>query len=131
MMSRKPTPERGAAPQESVRALLILNYDVRDRERLLRYREDASEILRGHGAMLIASTSETGSLSEAEDAGTDTVILGFDSRAAAEATYYSPSYHALVGERLAATTPRCGFIVDVTTHLWAAQIHDEAPDPTS
>ena len=119
MMSSEPTRTASSdTPPEPIRALLILNYDVHDRERLIRYREAASGVLQRGGAVLITSTDQTLSMAEAPSAGTDTVVLGFGSRTAAEAAYSSTTYQAVIGERLASTSPRSALIVGVdAVHL--------------
>ncbi len=136
MMPSEPTRTASSdTSPETIRALLILNYDVHDRERLIRYREAASGALQRGGAVVITSTDQTLSVAEVPDGGTDTVVLGFSSRAAAEAAYSSSTYQAVIGERLASTIPRSGLIVGVNAvHLWAAaepSLHGDPKPRTS
>lgn len=93
-------------------ALLIINYDMTDPERLDAYRAPALAALvgpdRGSPA---AVTDNTVDLGEGGGAGATTVILGFSSVEAAEIAFGSDAYQAVVGERLAATNPRFAVIV--------------------
>lgn len=117
---RAPGTTARADGTDRIGALLVLNYDVHDWDRLQRYREAATEVLRDLGAVLVTSSSAS-PVGEVSAAGSTTVILGFASHEAAEQAYTSPEYQAVVGERLAATTPRAAFIVDVTNPgLWAS-----------
>jgi uncharacterized protein (DUF1330 family) len=93
-------------------AVLIINYDVRDAQRLAEYRKLAGPILVGPGqGTLVASTDATIDLREGAGAGTTTVILEFASVAAAQAAFDSAAYQPLISERLASTTPRFAMIV--------------------
>ena len=93
-------------------AFLVLTYDVTDADRLLRYRETATPALLGPGGgELVVSTSDTVHLPEAPSAGTHTVILRFEDGDHARRIYDSDAYQAVVGERLAATTPRVARII--------------------
>lgn len=97
-------------------ALLVLTYDVTDPDRLLAYRDAATPALLGSGGgELVVSTGRTEHLPEAPSQGTHTVILRFNDAEHARRVYNSDGYQAVVGERLAATTPRIAMIVpDVT-----------------
>ena len=93
-------------------ALLILNYDVRDEDALLAYREVAGPMLTGGGrAERLATTVETVDLGEGGPVGTHTVVLRFPSVAAAREAYDSQEYQAVIGDRIRATTPRVSMIV--------------------
>lgn len=93
-------------------ALLILNYDVHDEEALLAYRQVAGPMLTGPGqGERLATTAETVDLGEAGPAGTHTVVLRFPTVEAARKAYDAPEYQAVVGDRIAATTPRVAMIV--------------------
>lgn len=96
-----------------MRALLVLNYDVVDAERLDSYRVAASDAILGDDGRLLASTQETVALPEGTETGNRTVVIEYPSRAAAEARYGSAAYQALLPERLAATVPRAAFIVEL------------------
>lgn len=94
-------------------AYLILNYDVSDPERLAHYRQLAAPALVGpDGGELLATTPETLRLEEGGEAGSHTVVIRFDDRDHALRTYHSPSYQAVIGDRLAATVPRFAMIVE-------------------
>lgn len=95
-------------------ALLILNYDVIDEQRLMAYRRSAGEAILGSAGRLITSTTHTTGLKEGTATGRRTVIIEYPSREEAEARYRSAAYQALLQERLAATIPRTAFIVDLT-----------------
>jgi uncharacterized protein (DUF1330 family) len=93
-------------------ALLILNYDVRDEDALMAYRQVAGPMLTGPGkGERVATTAETIDLGEAQPAGTHTVVLRFASVEAAQQAYSSAEYQAVIGDRVAATTPRVSMIV--------------------
>jgi len=93
-------------------ALLVLTYDVLDADRLARYRDAATPALLGEGGgVLVISTARTEHLPEASSSGTHTVVLRFDDADHARRVYESEAYQAVVGERLAATTPRIAMIV--------------------
>lgn len=92
--------------------LMILNYDVTDREGLLAYREAAGPILVGPDAgERVAMSADTIDLPEGEIAGTDTVVLRFASAERARELFESEAYQAVVGDRYRNTTPRAAFIV--------------------
>ncbi|MEV6101307.1 DUF1330 domain-containing protein [Nocardia sp. NPDC051981] len=95
-------------------ALLILNYDVTDPERLDTYRAAATPVLLGPDAgELLASTDRTVHLPEVGPApgGTHTVVLRFRDAEHAYAVYTSARYQELLEERLAATVPVSAMIV--------------------
>jgi uncharacterized protein (DUF1330 family) len=93
-------------------ALLIINYDVTDTERLDAYRAPAGAALMGPGkGSAVAVTHDTIDLGEGSGAGATTVILEFSSVEAARESFASPEYQAVIGERLAATEPRSAIIV--------------------
>jgi uncharacterized protein (DUF1330 family) len=95
-------------------ALLILNYDVTDPERLDAYRQAAAPVLLGPDAgELLASTDRTVHLHEGgrPSGGTHTVVLRFADAEQARAVYESEDYRALLEERLAATVPHTAMIV--------------------
>jgi len=93
-------------------ALLIINYDVVDPERLDAYRAPAGAALIGPGkGSAVVVTHETIDLGEGAGAGATTVILEFPSVESAQAAFASPDYQAVIGERLAATDPRSAIIV--------------------
>lgn len=94
-------------------ALLVLTYDVHDLDRLVAYRERASGPLVSRGARLVSSTAETVHLAEADSSGAHTVVLEFADLETALAAYHSAEYQEVVGERLAATTPRVAMVVPV------------------
>ena len=94
-------------------ALMILNYDVTDRDALNRYRAAAGPILVGSGlATRVALSDRTIDLGEGANAGSNTVVLRFESVEAARAAYESEEYQAVLGDRLRATTPKFSFIVE-------------------
>lgn len=94
-------------------AYLILNYDVSDADALAAYRRLAEGVLVGRdGGDLLSSTAETVDLREGHEAGTHTVIIRFRDREHALRVYGSEGYQAVIGDRLAATTPRGAMIVD-------------------
>lgn len=95
-------------------ALLILNYDVIDLERLENYRRRAAKAILGATGQLITSTIHTLDLNEGAPTGSSTVIIEYPSREEAERRYSSHAYQTLLTERLAATIPRTAFIVDMT-----------------
>lgn len=93
-------------------AFLVLTYDVTDVDRLTHYRDAATPSLLGAGGgELVVSTGHTAHLPEAPPRGTHTVILRFRDAEHARAVYESEEYQAVVGERLAATTPGIAMIV--------------------
>lgn len=97
-------------------ALMILNYDVTDRDGLTGYRAAAAPILIGPEAgEVVAVSSETVDLGEGEPAGTDTVVLRFGSVERARELFESEAYQAVVGERYRHSTPRAAFIVEEMT----------------
>lgn len=97
-------------------ALLILNYDVHDHEKLEEYRVDASRVLLGADrGVLIASTAETEHLPEAAVGGTHTIILQFDDVMAARSVYESARYQDLLVDRLRSTRPHAAMIVPILT----------------
>ncbi|MFB7909813.1 DUF1330 domain-containing protein [Kitasatospora sp. NPDC059146] len=93
-------------------ALLILNYDVTDPERLEAYRQGAAAVLLGP-AELVASTDRTVHLGEGgrPPGGSHTVVLRFADAEQAHAAYASDAYRGLLEERLAATVPFTAMIV--------------------
>ena len=94
-------------------ALMILNYDVNDRDGLTGYRAAASPILIGPQAgEVVAVSRETLNLAEGAPAGTDTVVLRFDSVERAKELFESEAYQAVVSERYRHTTPIAAFIVE-------------------
>ncbi|MHC4846194.1 MAG: DUF1330 domain-containing protein [Planctomycetota bacterium] len=94
-------------------ALMILNYDVTDRNRLDAYRQAARPVLIDDGgAEPLAISDATIDLGEAAPSGTDTVVLRFDSVEAARDAYDSGAYRAALADRLAATEPRFSVIVE-------------------
>jgi len=110
-----PTSQSVPNPMENdgrMAAFLVFTYDVTDNDRLLRYREAATQSLLGPGGgELVASTSKTVHLAEATSEGTHTVILRFQDAEHAHRVYTSEGYRAILNERLAATTPRIAMIV--------------------
>ncbi|WP_372728035.1 DUF1330 domain-containing protein [Nocardioides sp.] len=92
-------------------ALLILNYDVHDRDLLHDYRGRATPILMVGTTRLIASTNDTIHLAEAPAGGTHTVVLEFPDVAEAQRVYSSQEYQEVLQDRLRATTPRSAMIV--------------------
>ncbi|MFF2073906.1 DUF1330 domain-containing protein [Kitasatospora sp. NPDC058162] len=93
-------------------ALLILNYDVTDLERLTAYRKAATPVLLASGE-LVASTDRTVHLGEGgrPPGGTHTVVLRFADAEQARAVYESEAYREHLEERLAATVPFTAMIV--------------------
>jgi uncharacterized protein (DUF1330 family) len=95
-----------------VSAYLIINYDVTDAAALAVYRDAATPMLVGPGlGEVVAVTAATVGLPEGEAPGTHTVVLRFDDVDQAQAIYDSEAYQAVIGERLAATTPRFAALV--------------------
>jgi uncharacterized protein (DUF1330 family) len=95
-----------------VPALLILNYDMHDEAALMAYREVAGPMLTGPGkGERVATTAETVDLDEGGPVGTHTVVLRFPTVEAAQQAYDAAEYQAVIGDRLAATTPRISMIV--------------------
>ncbi len=98
-------------------ALMILNYGVTDRDALNRYRAAAGPLLVGPGlATPVAMSDRTVDLGEGvgegASAGSDTVVLRFESVEAARAAYDSDEYQAVLGDRLRASTPKFSLIVE-------------------
>lgn len=91
-------------------ALLILNYDVHDPDRLAAYRELAGPMLAASGARVV-TTPDTVDLGESAPAGTHTVIWRFPSLDQARQVYDSDGYQAVLADRLAASTPRFAVLV--------------------
>jgi uncharacterized protein (DUF1330 family) len=97
---------------ELLTALLILNYDVVDTDRLTAYRVAATPVLLGPDAgELLVSTDQTIHLPEAPKGGTHTVVLRFRDVEHARAVYGCAAYRDLLDARLAATEPKAAFIV--------------------
>lgn len=95
-------------------ALVILNYDVDDRDGLDAYRDAAGPILLGPAAgEVVAISSRTVDLPEGERAGTDTVVLRFPTVDRAREVLRSAAYEAIVGLRYRCTVPRAAFIVPI------------------
>ena len=92
-------------------ALLILNYDVHDAGRLAAYREVAGPLLAAAGARVVTTTG-TVDLGEGAPAGTHTVVWRFPDLEAARAVYDSDAYQAVLGDRLAASTPKLAVLVE-------------------
>lgn len=93
-------------------ALLILNYDVHDEAALMAYRQVAGPMLTGPSkGERVATTADTVDLGEGGPAGTHTVVLRFASVEAARQAYDAAEYQAVIGDRIAATTPRVSMIV--------------------
>jgi len=93
-------------------ALLIVNYNVTNRELLDEYRSVAGPILIGEGnATRVALSDQTVDLSEGTAAGSDTVVLRFPSVEAAQAVWQSDEYQAIIKKRLDATAPKIALIV--------------------
>lgn len=95
-------------------ALLILNYDVHDADRLTAYREVAGPLLATAGARVV-TTTETIDLGESAPAGTHTVVWRFASLEAARQVYDSDAYRDVLRDRLAASTPRFAVLVETVT----------------
>ncbi len=94
-------------------ALMILNYGVTDRDALNRYRAAAGPVLVGPNlATRVAMSDRTVDLGEGVSAGSDTVVLRFESVEAARAAYESDEYQTVLEDRLRATTPKFSLIVD-------------------
>ena len=94
-------------------ALMILNYDVTDRDALNKYRAAARPILIAPGrATRVAMSDRTIDLGEGPPAGSDTVVLRFSSVQAARAAYESTEYQAVLPDRLRSTTPKTSLIVE-------------------
>ena len=95
-------------------ALVILNYDLSDRDGLGVYRDAAGPVLLGPDAgQVLAMSNATVNLPEGEPAGTETVILRFPSVDRAREVLASDAYQAIVGLRHRSTVPRAAFIVPV------------------
>ena len=94
-------------------ALIVLNYDVDDHDALHAYRALATGRIDAAPGILVTSTDQTLSLGEAPLTGTHTVILWYPSLAVATERYESADYQALVPQRLAATTPRAAFVLEL------------------
>lgn len=93
-------------------ALLIINYDVTDPDRLDRYRARATPLLVGpETGSPVVVTDETVDLGEGEGAGRTTVALRFASVEAAREAYFAEEYQTLVAERLAASAAAFAVIV--------------------
>ena len=93
-------------------ALLIINYDTTDPDRLEAYRGPAVAALIGpdKGAPMVV-TDDTIDLGEGNGSGATTVVLRFDSVQVAQDAFDSEQYQEVVGERLAATDPSFAIIV--------------------
>ncbi len=93
-------------------ALLIINYDITDPERMDAYRQAAAPVLLGPDkGSPVAVTDETVDLGEGEGAGRTTVALRFASVEDARAAYFGEEYQALLGDRLAASAAAFAVIV--------------------
>jgi uncharacterized protein (DUF1330 family) len=95
-----------------VAALIIVNYDVDDPVGLAEYRQSAGPVLRALGSTALVNTPDTIDLGEGGAAGSQTVVLRFDSIEAARAAWESDEYQAVLPRRLAATTPRSAVLVE-------------------
>jgi uncharacterized protein (DUF1330 family) len=95
-------------------ALIVLNYDVDDLDALMSHRRQATGIIDASPAAVVTSTGRTESLDEGPRTGSHTVVLRYPSLAEARMRYSSEAYRALLPARLAATTPRAAFLVEVT-----------------
>lgn len=93
-------------------ALLIINYDITDAERLDAYREQATAaLIELGGGTLLAMTDSTVDLGEGNGAAATTVILEFPSTESARRAFASDEYQAVIGERIEATNPSFAVIV--------------------
>jgi uncharacterized protein (DUF1330 family) len=93
-------------------AYLILNYEIEDADAYGDYISKAPAAL-GIPAdarpLVVGGNTEQ---IEGEGAGTNTVVLQFDSREKAKEIYESGDYQAIVGTRLGATTKHFAILVD-------------------
>ena len=113
--TRPPDVDMPRADDAQPPALIILNYDVVDEDALQAYRVRATGQIDAAPGKLLTSVDQTLSLSEGPATGTHTVIVWYPSLAVAKARYESAAYQALVPRRLAATTPRAAFAVELAT----------------
>jgi len=88
-------------------AYFIAQYVVNDPKLYREYQSGAGPTIQAAGGELIAFDVAAETI-EGKPPGPQTVIVRFESAAAAKAWYQSPAYQAVVGKRLAATT---GFAV--------------------
>ena len=94
-------------------ALMIINYTVTDRAALDAYRAEARPLLVGPGlGEAVAISDATIDLGEGTAAGSDTVVLRYETVEAAEAAYRTAAYKPLLQRRLDATEPIVAFIVE-------------------
>ncbi|MEY2960088.1 MAG: hypothetical protein RLZZ01_2656 [Actinomycetota bacterium] len=93
-------------------ALIIVNYDVVDPDGMETYRSVARPALADRGSTALVNTSSTVDLGEGPGAGTNTVVLRFDSVEAAREAWFSEAYQAALPMRLAAISPRSAVLVE-------------------
>ncbi len=84
-------------------AFFIAQYVVNDAAGYRAYQQGAGPTLAAHGAELVSFDVAAETI-EGKPPGPQTVIIKFESTAAAKAWYNSPAYQAVVGKRLASTT---------------------------
>ncbi len=84
-------------------AYFIAQYVVNDPAGYRAYSAGAGPTVAAHGGELV-SFDVAAETVEGTPPGPQTVIIKFESTAAAKAWYNSPAYQAVVGKRLAATT---------------------------
>jgi uncharacterized protein (DUF1330 family) len=93
-------------------AYLIVNYDVDDPKLYREYQGGAGPALKiGTDCKLLVLDPKSEQL-EGENAGRQTVVLVFDSKAKAREIYESGAYQAVIGKRLKATSKHFALLVD-------------------
>ncbi len=89
-------------------AYLIANYDVVDRDAYKSYQKQSAPILKNGRLLVLDRTSVT----KEGDAGHQSVVIEYPSKALALAAYESDEYQAIIGIRLGATENGRAVIVD-------------------
>lgn len=83
-------------------AFFIAQYQVKDPALYSEYQTDAGPTVQAHGGELVAFDIAAATI-EGTPPGPQTVIIKFESAAAARGWYESDEYQAVVGKRLAAS----------------------------
>ena len=93
-------------------AYLIVNFDIDDADQYRQYQKGAVPSLGiGESSRLVAYDTASTCV-EGDGAGTQTVVLEFESMEAAKAAYDSEAYQEVLPLRLAATSRHFGLLVE-------------------
>lgn len=90
-------------------AYIVFNYDVTDHDKIGAYLEQAPAIVANGGSVL---AMDPASVAVEGSPGHQTVLVEFESKAAALAAYESDAYQAAIGLRTAATENSRVLIID-------------------